>query len=464
MNSRVSVRMTGGQHERLMAHLLPGDGKEAVAVLLAGRRADEERHVLCVRELILIPHNECFERAVDLIRWPTTRLEERLEFATQKNLAIIKIHSHPTGFDKFSLRDDGADEELFGSVFGWMDTDDPHASMVMLPGGRIFGRAVFPNSRLQELSLVSVAGDDLKFWFPQQGGGKLVEAMRRNEQAFGRGTMDLFRRLRIGVVGCSGTGSPVIEQLARLGVGELVLVDPQVIEDKNLNRIINSTAEDSKQQRPKVEVLKRAIDAMDFKTHVLPLQADLNQPNVVRELATCDVLFGCVDSLDGRQLLNRIATFYSIPYFDVGVRLVADGQGGVSHICGSVHYLQPDGSSLLSRGLITEPRLRAEAMRRDNPEHYQEMLKLGYIAGVDDDRPAVLPVNMLFGSLAVNEFLARVHIYRHEPNGGYAQLMLSLEQVRFHAKTDGEPCAALAKHVGRGDVVPLLDRPALSER
>ena len=49
------------------------------------------------------------------------------------------------------------------------------------------------------------------------------------------------------------------------------------------------------------------------------------------------MLFGCMDGFDGRQLLNRLATFYSIPYFDVGVRLVADGQGGVSHICGSVN-------------------------------------------------------------------------------------------------------------------------------
>jgi hypothetical protein len=69
-----------------------------------------------------------------------------------------------------------------------------------------------------------------------------------------------------------------------------------------------------------------------------------------------------IASLEGRQLLNRIAVFYSIPYFDVGVRLVADGAGGVSHICGSVHYLQPDGSSLVSRGVVTEPGLRAEVL------------------------------------------------------------------------------------------------------
>ena len=49
--------------------------------------------------------------------------------------------------------------------------------------------------------------------------------------------------MSIAVVGCSGTGSPVIEQLARLGVGRLVLVDPDRVEEKNLNRIVNATRE-----------------------------------------------------------------------------------------------------------------------------------------------------------------------------------------------------------------------------
>jgi hypothetical protein len=464
MMASVSVRLTGRQYKVLKSHLYPGDGKEAIALLLAGRRRGDEHHVLCVREVIPLPHDECFERTEELIRWPTTRLRARLEEVTKRNWAVIKVHSHPGGYPTFSMRDDGADRELFESIFGWTDSTDPHASLVMLPDGRLFGRAVFPPHAFDELRVISVAGDDLKLFFDGEDDGELLEALRRNEQTFGRGTTSILRKLRIGVVGCSGTGSPVIEQLARLGVGGLVLVDPDTIEEKNLNRILNSTWKDAIRGRPKVEVLARSIRDLELGTEVTTFQEDLARPHVVRSIAECDVVFGCMDGSEGRQLLNRLAAFYVLPYIDVGVRLVADGQGGVSHICGSVHYLQPDGSSLMSRGAITEKQLRAEALRRESPEEYAKLHGEGYIAGVAEERPAVLPVNMLYASLAVNEFLARLHGYRLEPNGMYARVMLSLEQMEFYTYEDGDPCSALVQHVGRGDVVPLLDRPALSER
>jgi hypothetical protein len=103
-------------------------------------------------------------------------------------------------------------------------------------------------------------------------------------------------------------------------------------------------------------------------------------------------------------------------------------------------------------------------MRRESPEEYARLHGEGYITGVAEERPAVLPVNMLYASLAVNEFLARLHRYRLESNEKYARVMLSLEQMELYTYKDGDPCTSLARHVGRGDVVPLLDRPALSER
>ena len=61
--------------------------------------------------------------------------------------------------------------------------------------------------------------------------------------------------MTVGVVGCSGTGNPVIEQLMRLGVGKLVVIDPDTVEFKNLDRILYTTVEDAKSSIPKSRLL-----------------------------------------------------------------------------------------------------------------------------------------------------------------------------------------------------------------
>ena len=60
---------------------------------------------------------------------------------------------------------------------------------------------------------------------------------------------------------------------------------------------------------------------MGFGTRFIRHRKNLWDTDVVRSVAQCDVLFGCMDSIDGRYLLNAISSYYNIPYFDIGVRL-----------------------------------------------------------------------------------------------------------------------------------------------
>ncbi|MCB2075416.1 ThiF family adenylyltransferase [Novosphingobium sp. FKTRR1] len=457
----VSLTLTAAQVEVLSQHLFPADGCEAVAILLCGRRDDAVRHRLVVQKVVPVPYDVCSVRLPDRVTWPTKVLEPLLMEAAQRGLAIVKIHGH-MGYDRFSEVDDEADRALFPCVHAWTDRG-PHGSAILMDDGRIFGRFVDENGSFEPFVHVNVVGDDLRFWY--HAPDDRVEAFgQRIAQSFGSGTYAILRRLRIGVVGCSGTGSPVVEQLARNCVGELVLVDPDHVEDKNLNRILNSTRADAIAARPKVEVLADAIRAMGLGTKVDAHHADLFNPEVVRAIAGCDIIFGCMDSIDGRHLLNKLATFYLLPYFDLGVKLEADGHGGVDQVCGTVHFLQPGGSSLLSRKVYTMEQVRAAGLYRTDRAAYKAQLDQGYLRGVAEDRPAVIQLNMLIASLAVNELLARLHPYRLDPNSEYAIHRISLSHGIFEHLDDGPPCLALARHVGRGDVTPLLDWAELSER
>jgi hypothetical protein len=460
---KFKLRLTGGQHAALRSHLFPGDGKEAVALALCGRRVGTSQHVLTVRRLVPVPHDQCSIRTRKRVTWPTDLLPPLLEEAARRHLAVVKFHSHPGNLAEFSEVDDQSDGELFSSVHGWLDDDLPHASVVMLPDGQMFGRAVEADGQYAPLSSVAVAGDDISFWHQADGDEEESDVLASHQQLFGDGTLRRLRQLSVAVVGCSGTGSIVVEQLARLGVGQLTMVDPDRVERRNLNRIVNATGEDARENRFKVHVLARRIEEMGLGTEVLPLPLNLVDPVAVKAVAECDVAFGCMDGVEGRHVLNMLAVFYLLPYFDVGVRLEADGDGGIDEVCGTVHYMQPDQSSLLARGVYTIDELQAEALRRVDPKEYGERLKANYLKGVRVDRPAVISVNMQLASMAVNEFLARLHPYRHDPNAEFAVHRVSLAQGVTYREADPTPCRVLSRHAGRGDIRPLLDMPELSE-
>jgi hypothetical protein len=247
-----------------------------------------------------------------------------------------------------------------------------------------------------------------------------------------------------------------VEQLARLGAGKLILVDHDKVEEKNLNRIINSKVTDI--GKFKTDVLAEAVKGIGLGTKVLSIPMDLENQQAIRAISECDVVFGCMDGVTGRHLLNRISVFYLIPYFDVGIRLDADGRGGIDNICGRINYLIPGGSSLLSRGCITTDALSAESLMKSNPEEYANRLKEGYIKGVEVERPAVITPNAFYSALVVNEFLARIHPYRHEENSKFRNYCFSLAQNQFYELPfDDSPCLSLAKFAGRGDMTPLLN-------
>jgi proteasome lid subunit RPN8/RPN11 len=456
------LRLTEIQHQRLFHHLFSGDGKESVAVALCGRHASQYRDVITVHEITTIPNEECSFRSDERVEWSTERIMPILSRAAKYGMAILKIHSHPTGYPDFSEIDNHSDTELFSSVAGWLDDDLPHASAIMLPNGQIFGRFVFEEGEFFPIQLVSVCGSELKFWLSESCSGNIPAFAQRHAQAFGAGTTSKLQQLSIAVVGASGTGSPVIQTLARLGVGRLVIVDPDVIEEKNLNRIIGSTYDDAIAKRSKVEVFAREIERIGLGMEVTPLALDLSSTDAIKEVAACDIVIGCMDGVVGRDILNRIATYYSIPYFDVGIRLDADGKGGIDQICGSVHYLQPGKSSLLSRGVYTASQVHAAGLKRTDPEEYKKLVKEKYIFGVEEDRPAVVSINLFFASMLVNELLARLHPYRDDDNEEFASFGASLTQSRFLYEKEGEVCPVLSGKVGRGHAIPLLGLPMLS--
>ena len=95
MPAPVTLAFSGDQHDHLKSFLFPGDGKEAVAILLCGRRDGDRRHRLVVREVHGIPYDDCTVRTPVQVTWPPDYIVPVLERAAAERLSVVKVHSHP---------------------------------------------------------------------------------------------------------------------------------------------------------------------------------------------------------------------------------------------------------------------------------------------------------------------------------------------------------------------------------
>ena len=450
--NRTMLVLTDRHHRQVFDHLFPGDGLEAAAVLLCNHGQGKEIDRLIVDSSILIPHDTS-QRKRGFLSWPfaDSFTPETITKIDQSGQSIVTIHSHPNNFPEFSERDNKTDEELFTSICHWFDDQRLNGSAIMLPDGRVRARVVNADGEFTEMDSVSVVGDSIRIW-RQTKELDCTGYTNKLAQTFGSSTLNLLRGLRIGIVGCSGTGSVIAELLARNCVGELVLVDPDVLEEKNLNRIIGGTMNDARRNRAKVDVIQGSIGAMGLGTKVFVCQHDTSNLEVVKALIDCDVLFGCVDSAYGRFDLDCIASAYLIPYFDVGVHLAADGEGGISMADAVSHYIHPEGKSLLERSAYTMDQVTAEKWQRTDSSYYEAQQKNGYLAAVGEEQPAVVSINMQAACLAFNDFLARLHQFRLDDNREFSTQRYRLTHGYYEREADnGGQHPLLTKYVGTGD-------------
>lgn len=110
---------------------------------------------------------------------------------------------------------------------------------------------------------------------------------------------------RVMVVGIGGVGSNCVEALARGGVGKLVIVDPDIVEESNMNR--QAIAFSSTLGMPKVEVAARMIREIDPAADVVPVRLKVMAEDVVSfmEENPCDIVIDAQDTVTTKLALAK---------------------------------------------------------------------------------------------------------------------------------------------------------------
>ncbi len=275
-------------------------------------------------------------------------------------------------------------------------------------------------------------------------------------------------RLSACVIGVSGTGSIVAEQLARLGFGEIIVIDFDKIERRNLNRILNATVADAKAGRCKVEMFAAAVRHYGPHCEVRCVPHSIATREAILAACDADVLFSCVDTAEGRHIADRMAMYFAMPLFDVGVsiptRKGSTGEREIAEVCGRIDYVYAGGSSLLDRGVYDAATLEAEYLARAAPEAHRQKLADGYLRGFEEQAPAVITLNMRAAAECVMEFIARAFPFRHAPNESRARTLFMLADGDVDFVAEREFRASGTYPVAAGLQEPLLGLPALAER
>ena len=121
-----------------------------------------------------------------------------------------------------------------------------------------------------------------------------------------------FRNARITVIGCGGIGGLTIEMLARMGVGELVLVDEDVFDLTNLNRQTLSTHANIGQL--KSEIAKKKVGEINPYVNVISCNEHVDESNIDNLIKDSRIVIDALDNVLTRVIVSRKAREYKIPF------------------------------------------------------------------------------------------------------------------------------------------------------
>jgi len=257
---------------------------------------------------------------------------------------------------------------------------------------------VFKDGRWESIRQLSIVGQRLALQRNISDTGPQTDGELFNRQigAFGASSQQALNRLRIAVVGAGGVGSALAVQLSKLGVGELVIIDHDKIEESNLPRLYGARKSDV--GKPKSAVLARHLSSVGFSRKVRHVESSAMESGILDRLLETDVVMCCTDNQRSRSFLNDFAYQYCVPVIDAGCRVVTDGPDPQSAL--RVQVLGPGRACLWCTGVLDGRTLVQETL--SDPE-IERLRVEGYAA--PKNQPVLITLTTTAASIAVLRLL-----------------------------------------------------------
>jgi len=415
---RVELRATWDVWDVVQQTLFPGDGDEHGVALLCGMAITADTTRLLVREAV---------PAIDGIDYvPGERgyrhlngafVTRQLRKAKDLDLVYLAVHNHGgRGSVGFSGDDLASHERGYPTL---LKVSGAPVGGVVVAQGAVAGDIWFPDGGRASLELTTVLGDTISILKPTPPSPSAADLIYdRQAQLFGDVGQAVLRSMSVAIVGAGGVGMMLVELLARLGVGHLIVVDPDTVDLTNLPRLPGTARADATRgarlgplrslaarfgwgPSAKVDVALRIARRAQRGIRVDAVRGDVVDEVVARQLVGCDAIFLAADTMLARDVVNQLAYQYLVPTIQVGSKVVVDPSSGeVRDVYAVVRPLGTSPGCLRCNGLIDPQRLAEEALGNDAQVRNQR-----YVDDPTVTAPSVITLNAMGVGWAAQEFL-----------------------------------------------------------
>ncbi len=452
--SRYLIKFKFGDLACLRARLLADLSREHFAVLLGKTQKINGHTVIKVIDLLFPVPSDYNQQSVAFLRIKKDFIHKALVELTQRYDVdtIIDIHTHPftPAHVSFSATDNG-DEKTFFRFLHEKFEGINYASIVFsqrrysarvwtLSSGSIVARSALIKTQTSRENIASAdvhedTDEDYEKTAVTAGDGFF------NRSALVLG-LDVMRTIMhdqvISIVGVGGLGSIVAEHLIHMGFHEINLIDPDVLERSNLNRVVGAYYEDAQQKRSKVDVVKRHLTHINPKATVLAYTKDVHDKEMEHVLALSDWMIVATDNHSSRLRVQELSVQYFVPLISVGVNITVK-DGTIEDMSGEVITARV-GDWLCLNCLNRINPIKVASERHPDQTIREALVKRGYVTGMDIKEPAVKTLNTYIATMAVEVLVNQyTDVRMHIPilvyeNNEYMSIYEDRESVQLRNK------------------------------
>ena len=362
-----SVAMTAASEHDLLDRLVRDDGQEDLC--LAAYRPSTGLTRTTALLTAVIPPEPGDRHVHGNVTLTAEYVLRAAEISQTQNSGMALLHSHPGAVHWQPMSGPDRDTESSYSYLAREMTGHPLVGMTLATGdgtwsARHWDAGTGRQPDCSHSTSVRVIGDRLAVSWndnlrpPPQSTGKQV----RTVSSWGEECQADLARRRILVVGAGSIGLDVAVRLAASGICQLTVMDFDLVQLHNLDRLIGANTRDARLMRPKTHVAHResarAATASNFRINLS--DNSICDPEGLSLALDHDIIFCAVDSPWARSVLNAMAYSDLIPVIDGGMSIDTFPDGTMRNATWRSHVVRPLRPCMSCNGQLNLPKVALE--------------------------------------------------------------------------------------------------------